>query len=358
MTENELEDFSISEIVQDLKAILNCLQICMYNKVEASIYEGFIFYLCTFIYSGNEYLEDHNVIPESDNKSFKKKVEKSRSKFLKQYAEFTQGTYEKLNKFNRDEYIKFFLKAYPNVSPIIVKEIKNYYIASINNKPIDNYHLSSGILGCEIGSYIDDITPQIQSYVYQMVSFVGQILSAAQINIESDKQNISFEEVKYADIDMAYKYKNFAIQDNPPILMALMDILCIVNSYNEVFIKINSYERLDLKVKYLILFENIRGLIKIIEFCRASKIDLNIDNEFNEFIEQIDKSYCRNQLRRYCAHYGYKETDWKSDPIVEVFEKHFKKPIGKISRDLSEQILKLGDYLNGYVIKIPFANLD
>ena len=54
---------------------------------------------------------------------------------------------------------------------------------------------------------------------------------------------------------MAYNYKNFGIQDNPPVLMAFMDILCIVNSYNEVFTKVNIDERLDLKVKFLVLFD-------------------------------------------------------------------------------------------------------
>ncbi len=356
MTENELKDFSIYEIVQDFKSILDCLQTCVFNNVGAAIFQGFNPYLCSFVYSGYEYLEKQKMILVSSDNSFKKMVSKSRSKFLKQYASFNQSTYKSLNNFNKKEYYKFFYKTYPNKKPYLTRDISNYYIASINDKPIDNYHLSSGILGCEIGSYIDDITPQVQSFIYQMISFIGQILSAAHICVESKTQKVMFDEVKYADINLAYKYTNFGIQDNPPLLMAFMDILCTVNSYNEIFVNVNVRKGLDLKVKYLVLFESIQGIKKIFEFCTASKINLNVDEAFCEFIALTDKSYCKNLLRRYCAHYGYKETEWKNNPVVEAFEKHFNKPIDDINSDLSEKLWKLGDYLNKFVIRVPFAS--
>lgn len=358
MTKEQLNEFSMSEIVYDLKAVLNCLQICMANKVDASIYEGFIPYLCTFVYSGYEYLEKQNIILKTSDKAFKKKIGKVRSKFLKQYATFNNGTYKSLNDFNRNEYIKFFHKKYPNSSPILTREIKNYYIASINDKPIDNYHLSSSILGCEIGSYNDDITPQVQSFIYQMVYFIVQILTAAHKDIGRNTKRVSFDKVKYADINMAYNYENIGVQGNPPILMAFMDILCTVNSYNEIFAKINSNKRIDLKVKYLVLFESIQGIKKIIEFCQESKIDLIIDKTVVEFVKNTDKVCCKNLLRRYCAHYEYKETCWGSDPIVEAFEKHFNKSINEINKDLSLCLEMLANYLNDFVIKVPFSNYE
>ena len=348
-----MRNFSICEIIQDLKAILDCLQTCVSNNVNVAIYQAVNPYLCSFVYSGFDYLEKQNIILKISDKSFKKKVGKSRSKFLKQYMEFNQGTFNKLNDFNRNEYVKFFCKKYPNLSPVISKDINNYYIASINDKPIDNYHLSSGILGCEIGSYLDDITPQVQSFIYQMTRFIVQILISAHIEPINNTHKISFPKIKYNDINMAYGYKNFGIQNNPPILMAFLDILCTVNSYNEVFVKINSYKRLDLKVKYLILFGSVIGLKKLMIFCHNSNIELPEHREFEEFIIQTDKSYCKNQLRKYCSHYGYEESDWESDPIVEVFEKNFHNPINEISEDLSMQLLKLSEYLNKFIIKVP-----
>ena len=214
---------------------------------------------------------------------------------------------------------------------------------SINNKPIDNYHLSSGIYDCEIGSYIDDITPRIQSFISKMTKLIVQVLLDAHIEYEERTERISFDKVSYVDINMAYNYKNFGIQDNPPVLMAFMDILCIVNSYNEVFTKVNIDERLDLKVKFLVFFESIVGIKKLIEFCDSSIININMDDEFKRFVYRIDKIYCRNPLRRYCAHY-----------VVEVFEKLLNKPIEEISEDLSNQLLKLGEYLNKFIIKVPF----
>lgn len=353
MTVQEIQDFAICEIVNDLKAILDCLQSCVFNNANAAIVQGVNPYLCTLVYSGYEFLEKHKIdIGISDN-GFKKKVSKSRSKFLKQYPEFKKGTYESLNNFNREEYIKFFHKDYPTLSPKIIKEVNNYYIASVNEKPIDNYHLSSSILGCEIGSYIDDITPQIQQFIYQMTHFIVQILLAAHIDPVNCTQKTLFPEVRYNGINMAYSYKNFGIHNNPPILMAFLDILCTVNSYNEVFVKINSNERLDLKVKYLILFCSVVGVKNIIAFCRKSNIELTIERKFEEFITETDQIYCKSKIRNYCAHYGYEETDWESDPVVEVFEKYFNKPINEISDDLSNQLLQLGEYLNKFVIKVP-----
>ena len=73
MTDKQISEFSISEIINDFKAILNCLKICVDNKVEAPIFEDFIPYLCTFVYSGYEYLEKQNIILDIDDKGFKRK---------------------------------------------------------------------------------------------------------------------------------------------------------------------------------------------------------------------------------------------------------------------------------------------
>ena len=90
MTKEQLNDFAVNEIVYDLKAVLDCLQTCVFNNVGAAIYQGFNPYLCSFIYSGCEYFEKHNIISKINDKGFMKKVGKSRSKFLKQYTEFNQ----------------------------------------------------------------------------------------------------------------------------------------------------------------------------------------------------------------------------------------------------------------------------
>lgn len=350
-----MHEFSINEIVQDLKAVLDCLQTCVFNTLKPAIYQAVIPYLCSFVYSGFEYLNEHNIILGTTDKSFKKRLDKSRSKFLKQYTEFNRGTFNKLKKFNEEEFNRFFSKEYPDLSLIKLKHINNYYLASINDKPIDNYHLCSSILGCEIGSYIDDITPQVQSFIYQMTKFIVQVLVAAHIKPVNSTKKISFAEIKYEDINMTCNHPKFCIKDNPTILMAMLDILCTINSYNEIFTKINTAERLDLKIKYLILFSSVVGLKKVISFCRESNIELIIDGKFEEFVTEINEKYCTSQMRNYCAHYGYKETDWKNDPVVECFEKNINKPINEISVDLSKHLLTLGNYLNKFLIKVPVS---
>ena len=41
MTEKQLHEFSIAEIVYDFKAIMNCFQICIHNNVESAIFQVF-----------------------------------------------------------------------------------------------------------------------------------------------------------------------------------------------------------------------------------------------------------------------------------------------------------------------------
>ena len=354
-----MQDYSCAEIAFDYKAIAECLSSCLFNNVGAAIYAAVVPYLCVFVYAGQEYFDNKKAKYNFENKPLKTKVGKARSIFLKQYAELDQqNTYWCLNDFNKSEYNKFLRKEFPNLRPNQAGRFNNYYIACINDKPVDNYHLSSLSLGCEIGSYVDDIQPQIQTFIYQMVSFIGNVITAAHLKIEPNTTKITFDEAVYYDINMAYNYVNFGIQNNPPVLMAFMDILCSVNAYNEILTKFNLEKVLDLKIKYLTLFCGIVGTKNLINHCRANNIHLEIDCEFEKFISNINRKYCTSKLRKYCAHYDYQDMCWESDPVVEAFEAQFKLPIAEVSQVLSDLLLTLSNYLNDFVIKKPFPKIQ
>ncbi len=78
MTEKQLHEASITEIINDFKAIMDCYQICIHNNFESAILQVFNPYLCVFVHSGIEYLENNNLLKIYDKK-FKEKVEKIRS---------------------------------------------------------------------------------------------------------------------------------------------------------------------------------------------------------------------------------------------------------------------------------------
>lgn len=348
MTEQEIKQFTINEILVDLKSILTCLQICAFNKVNFSIYMGIVPYMCTFVYAAYEFLKKEGMIAKNIDKTFTKKIKKVRSKFLKQYVEFKQGTYNSLNNFNRNEYIKHFNKIYPGIDVFFDKTVCNYYVATLNNLPIDNYHLSSSILNCEIGSYKEDIAPDVQSFICNMIAFVKELLlSFANDSFEDPTNKIEFENIQYFNFNMAYGYKNFAIKDNPPILMAFLDILCAINSFNTVFKRINVDQRLELKIGYLLLFESKLGIEQLIKYCKESLIDINPPNTLIEYIADIR---CVNQLRNYCAHYDYNKQTWHADPIVEAFEYHFKQTLNIVDDMIKAWLLDLGRLLNNYLI--------
>lgn len=50
-----------------------------------------------------------------------------------------------------------------------------------------------------------------------MTKLIVQVLLDAHIEYEERTERISFDKVSYVDINMAYNYKNFGIQDNPPV---------------------------------------------------------------------------------------------------------------------------------------------
>ena len=360
MTEDELKRYSINEIIYDLKAILNCFQISVNNNLGAAVYVGLIPYLYSFIYAGLEYLERYQFIT-IDDKEMSKKVKTLRSKFQKQYAQIKST--KSLEEFIDSEYKKFLeLHNQKTSSPQTGNVVNNYYVADLNDKPIDNYHLASSLFDFEIGSYVPIIVPQLSSHIGELLSIIKYLLTEAGVDLTAPPSTVTFDEIKYADINITRNYINFGIQNNPAILMAFLDILCVLNSYNEVFTRINSDVRLDFKVKFLVLFDSITATAKMIEYCENNHKNLKFGDEDKDFIFTIKEKYCKNQLRRACAHYDFSperehwSQKWEADPIVELFEGTFHKEIDVISNEFDEILKELSERLNRFVIRKPFAD--
>ncbi len=133
--------------------------------------------------------------------------------------------------------------------------------------------------------------------------------------------------------------------------MAFIDIVSMLNYYNEFFCKINKNFYFGLKFKYAILFYGITGAKCILKYCENNGI--SFENNILKEILIFDKELIHNMLRRYSLHYGYKE-DWKENPIIEAFENKFNKPIKEIDLLLDEKIRDFADKLNSFLIVYPF----
>ena len=216
---------------------------------------------------------------------------------------------------------------------------------------VGNYHLySKKVLNLEIGSYIDDITPRVYEFSYNLVSFISKIIFGIDKNFKPKSiQEVKFE-FKYSDLNMAYNIRNFSIKNNPPILMAFIDILSILNSYRKIFCNINKDFILDIKTKYIILFYSIISIKNVVDYCTTNNIDIHMNNELIEYVLYIDSKYLKNNLRKYCMHYDFPENNWKLNPFTNEFESTFNTSINDISIELKNVIDKLSIMLQNYLI--------
>lgn len=349
---NEKIKDECTHILLDYESILNFLKTCIDNNLDYASYMGIMPFLCMYVVEGYKFLSKNAIINEdSIDKEFLSKIEKCRASGVKLYSGFNRKTFNSINEFNRAEYIKFFKKAFPKLEPKIFWFVDNYFVCFVDKLLVGNYHLySKKVLNLEIGSYIDDITPRVYEFSYNLVSFISKIIFGIDKNFKPKSiQEVKFE-FKYSDLNMAYNIRNFSIKNNPPILMAFIDILSILNSYRKIFCNINKDFILDIKTKYIILFYSIISIKNVVDYCTTNNIDIHMNNELIEYVLNIDSKYLKNNLRKYCMHYDFPENNWKLNPFTNEFESTFNTSINDISIELKNVIDKLSIMLQNYLI--------
>ena len=346
---------AIEHIVCDYKAIIDYAQTCINNKLGYQAYMCILPFFSMYVFEGYEYLCDHNILNrESIQKQGLAKLEKCRAMGVKLHSDFKKTTFKSLNDFNRNEYIKFFNKAHPIARLILKESIKNYCIFFVENCPIGNYHLySKKVLDMEVGTYMEDVSKQVYEYAFLLSRFGTEVVSGIDTTFDltlmgQRKISIQFNSIDY---NMAYDYKDFRIKHSPPILMALLDVLCVLNGYRKIFVKINKDRILDIKIKYTILFYAILSLRSIFNFCDSENIYIPAEREFTNYIQDLENQYVKNKLRKFCMHYDFPIDEWKQDPFTEEFEKEFQKPIQQISQALFDVIDTLANKLQELIME-------
>lgn len=355
---NEKIKDECTHILLDYESILNYLITCRDNKLDFASYMGIMPFLCMYVAEGYKYLSKNKIIKEGIiNKKFLSKIEKCRATGVKLYAEFNENALNSINDFNRNEYIKFFKKAFPTLEPQIFSFVDNYFICFLDNLIVGNYHLySKMVLNLEIGSYVNDIKPRVYEFSYNLVSFISKIILGIDKNFKPKSiSEVNFE-FKYLDLNMAYNYNNFSIKNNPPILMAFIDVLSVLNSYRKIFCNINKDFIFEIKIKYVILFYSIISIKDIVNYCAVNNIDIHIDNELIKYVLDVDSKYIRNNLRKYCMHYDFPKNEWKPNLFTSEFESTFNMPIVNISINFDNIINKLSTMLQSYIIVEDFVS--
>ena len=344
----------IEHMLGDYESILEYLIVCMNNDLDVPGFMTIIPHLCLYVTEGYNLLIEHKVIlPDCISKQDKQLFAHCRSNGVKLYTKFKDKTYESLSRFNEEEYASFFEKVNPGKRLSFFPNINNYFICFAQGLPVGNYHLySKRIFDMKIGSYIEDISPLISDFSYRLIGACSKIVRALDpsfdiTKISSPSIQLQFQ---YVDINMYNNYANFSIKNNPPILMALLDILCVLNSYGKVFVIINKDLVLDLKVKYTLLFYAILSIRDIFSYCENKNLDINIPTEFKQYISILESKYIKNPLRRCCMHYNFEEDFISTDYIIEKFITKFGKPIKEVSAELSCVINELADKLQTYLI--------
>lgn len=360
MNISEFTHYTIGCILRDYKSIFYYIRHCMDNKSVHPGITNVLPYISMLVYEGNKFLKRNGIIKiDSELEDDIRKLNHFRSMGIKLYSEFNLKQYCALNDFNKNEYEKFYKKAYPLSKVHLVREVNNYFLHIVNGILIGNYHLyAQKIFETEIGSYNDNISVWVGDYTYLVSNFISSILSIFEVDMISpqDIKGLKFDD-KYVGINMAYAYKNFSIQDNPPILMALLDLVCNLNFFENIFSKINKDLVLDLKLKYCVIFYSILSIKKILEFCISHDFAIDKSAEFYRYVVDLESQYVCNRLRVVCMHYDLEENsieEFKSDPFKEQFEHVLGKDLWGCKDKISKVLKELSEELNDFVIKKGF----
>ena len=345
---------AVLHIYCDYKAILNYILTCLNNKLDYSSYMGVMPFFCMYVVEGYDFLCKNQLInPDCVSKKDLTKLKKCRALGVKLHSEFKQSTFDSINDFNRDEYLKFYKMAFPNSKPRMLPIVDNYFISCVADSPVGNYHLySKKVLNMEIGAYIPNISQKVYEFAYLLSSFSTKIVVAIDqsLNIKDmGTKNIQIN-FDYVDMNMAYGYSHFRIKKSPPILMAFLDILCVLNSYRKIFTLINDDAVFDLKVKYTILFYSVLSINSIVGYCDENDINIKMDTELISYIADIESKYIKNKIRKFCMHYDYPITTCGENPFTEIYEKEFGKSLEEVSKDVSLVIETLSERLQRYLI--------
>lgn len=345
MTEQELENYEIDHILSDYSSIYKIGIDCINNGLDSFVFIGMLPYANLLVAEGYEYLTNHEIILADDKYNEKiKKIKKLRAKAIKLYDGFKFSTYKSLNQFNEEEYLKFFHKKYPTEeNPYMTLDVKNYQMALLNGDIIGNYHLASKkVFGFEIGSYLEDITANVSNLAFEIYNFISKISNIFDSSIKDYEttRKLHFD-IKFSEMNMAYDYKNFRIKRNPPILMAMLDVLSVLNYYNKIFSEINDNFNLDLKIKYISIFYGIVSTKNILAYCDDIGYEIEFGEELKEFIKNNDNKINNNKLRKICMHYDFASYSEYENPLEASFENFFKISIEQVSKMLSEKLIEL-----------------
>ena len=209
----------------------------------------------------------------------------------------------------------------------------------------------------EIGSYIEDVSLKVYNHSYLLAGFVMSIVRSLDENfdvyMEGDRK-VSIK-VDYVDMNMAYDYNNFSIKQCPPILMALLDVLCVVNSLRKTFLIINEDKLFGIKVLYAASFYAVLSIESIISYCQKTNICIPSPDKLIACTDRWKEKYMKNVLRKYCMHYDFPDNEWGKEPFSEEFEKNFDFDIDAIYVELKQEANIIGDELQAYLIKQEFV---
>lgn len=350
---------ALQHILADYNSILNYVMNCRNNDLDYCCSMAIMPFFCMYVAEGFDFLVKNQIINvDCISSEDLKRIKKCRALGVKLYSSFKQSTFNSINDFNREEYIKFFKKAFPNADVKILKIVDNYFLCFVNGFPVGNYHLyAKKILNMDIGSYIEDVSEEVYNHSYLLASFITIVVKSLNQSLDLDtfgKEKINIE-AKYVDFNMAYNYSNFSIEDCPPVLMALLDVLCVLNSFRKVFSLINKDENFGIKIGYSVLFYSVLSVKEILSYCESNSIIIPASCVLSRSVETLEDKYVKNRLRKYCMHYDFPENEWNEEPFKEEFESCFGINLKAIFRELTNDIDALGDELQTFLIRREFA---
>lgn len=351
MTNEELENYEFDLILKDFKFLYESLMECLESRLHYTICVGLFQFVNFVVGESFNYMLKNDILQKSDPSANKlmRELENLRSKSVKMYSNANDCTLEKLIDFTEEEYKKLF--EFNREKSTTSLKISNYNISYIDCKPISNYHLmAKKILNIEIGVYNEDLNKQINDYVKKYMTLIKSILEIFDSNSLNYTPSLSLNfNVKSLDYTLTESHNDFNFS-NTEILMAFLDICCVINFDIYVISKFNPSRINDLRFKYMIFYNSILGMLNIKSYCDKRHICFPFYNELDQYL--LENAYLiEDDLRNICGHYGFKNYKAYDDPIKGAFENYFKMNLEQISKMLSEKLIYLSNLINKIVFK-------
>ena len=353
---NKIIDNIKNNMARDFISLRDWIADWTNNIKDMYVFMGLVPYLTMFINGANEIFQRFKA--KVNNELLYKqmpKIAKIRSHCIKLYN-YEEDEFNKiicnLKKWLTETNIK--LQNYYNSA-----NVNNYELYYYNDKIVNTFHMFNRQCDADTGIYTN-INPDFEEVIFDIIyniEYYAKILNQNIGNNFCDMKTFSFNKI----IDT--KPVEMIINENIGSKIVFLDLLSVINFYNEVLKNSILSKEVLFKIKYIILTQVVISL-KVFTKYEKNKLGYKTlyDNEII-ILQEIEKKYVINSLINLCKHYYNDYIDYnlffiykKANYFKKFFEHYLNKSFANINIEIDNAILEISEILNSHIFFKDIVN--